>query len=207
MKIAKGLVGLFAGLAVLIVVLGAASVWTYGIFMRQWDAPFVRQVAAAVHFPAARVGSRWIPYTDYLHNLDAERSYLAGPAAKAQGLPGEPTTEMKKEILERLIRIAVVEDMAKEQSLDMKQSDIDSAFDTLMARAGTSTTPGEIDAFLKDEFGWNRDEFKQNVLRPALLESGLKQKKGSDQAAQDALGQEILDRMDRSDVGRFLRFK
>jgi len=202
----KARIALVVALSVVTVALIGASVWTYGIFRRQWDTPFVRRMATMLHFPAARVGSQWIPYTEYLYHQDAERRFLAGPVAQSEGFDREPTKDMREQILTRLIRTRIVEKTAQDQALPLTPSDVDSAFDALIARAGTTTEPGELETFLENEFGWNEAEFKQNALRPALLETGLKQKKGGDQSAQDAVEKEILDRMEQPDVVRYLKF-
>jgi len=196
---------LIVGAAALFVVLAGVTYWSYGIFVKQWESGPVRTIALWTHFPAARVGWRVVTYADYLNQLDAERRFLSGPSAKAQGFPPEPTTQMRKDNLERAVRIAAVEDLAARNKFKITSADIEAAYTGLVARAGTSTTPEEIKSFLMDQFGWEVSDFKLFVIRPALMEDGLRQKFLASSSTAP-LDQQLQDRMDSNDVKRYLKF-
>jgi hypothetical protein len=174
----------------------AYAVFAYTVYAYQPDSRAARVTADLLGIPAAVVVGRKVPYTEYLRHLDALKAFLAGPSARAQGFPTEPTVELKQETLNRVVRIAMVEALAKEKAFVITPLDVERAYDELVARAGTSTTAGDIRAFLEDEFGWSEQEFQHNVVRPALLEDGLRAKeareKGGDLKAFDAVLEERL---------------
>jgi hypothetical protein len=194
---------LLIGALCAVAVVGA--IFTYGVFAYQWDFPMARRFAAVTHIPAARVGSKFIPYTEYLAELDAEKRFLSGPAARAQGLPQELTKEVRVQALERLIRIASVEEFSVTRNLVVTPLDVDRVYDGLVAQAGTSTTPEEIHSFLNDQFGWNEQEFKHYVVRPALMEDVLKQKKMQETQDPNAFEDELQARIAKPDVVRYLK--
>ena len=205
-KLSKGQIGLIVGCSVLVLFLGAASVWTYGIFKAHWDTPVVRGIASFTRFPAARVGSHFVLYSDYLNHLDAERRFLKGDNAKAQGLPSIPDVDMQKQTLERVMRISAVEDYAKANNFSVTPADLDSAFLSLVRQGGASSTVAELDAFVRDEFGWDESQFKQNVLRPALLEDGLKTKLAKESPSSTPFGDVLDARLQAPDAVRYLKF-
>ena len=182
------------------------TVLVLGIFQHQWDASFVRSVAGILRIPAARVGQRTISYTTYLTHADAEQRYLSGPAARAQGLPVTMTAEYKSQALDRAIRIAAVDEFAQARGVVVTPLDVDRVYDSLIAQAGTSTTPEEIHNFLRDEFGWDENDFKTFVVRPALTEDILKQKELQATKDANAFDKEMADRLKKLDVVRYLKF-
>ena len=192
--------------AALFLLVGGTSALSYGVFVKQWEGPGVRWITRVTHFPAARLGWRNVPYTEYLNHFDAERRFLSGPSAKTQGVSSEITPESRKMALDRAMRIAAVEDLAFKYDFSLTSKDIDGAYDQLVARAGTSTTPEEIETFLRDEFGWNKEEFKWYVIRPALFEDGLKQKLLVESPTSTPVETQLQERLNAPDVQRYLRF-
>ncbi len=190
---------------VMILALGTATV-VYGIHRYQWEGPGMRMMASVLHVSAAQVGDKKIAYGEYLHHLDAERKYLSGPAAKAQGMPSELTPELRKEALDRAIRIAAVEEFAQKRGVIVTPLDVDRVYDGLIAQAGTSTSPGEIQSFLRDQFGWNEAEFKNYVVRPALMEDVLKQKEFLATKKADAFDNELNERLKQPDIKIYMAF-
>jgi len=191
--------------AVAVVGIGA-TVLLQGIFQHQWDSSFVRRLAAWFPIPAARVGNRVIPYATYLVHADAEARYLSGPTARSQGVSATMTAENKSLALDRAIRTVAVEEFANERGIVVTPLDVDRVYDGLIALAGTSTTPGEIDAMLRDEFGWSAAEFKTYVVRPAFTEKLLQQKESSSSTDATAFTKELEGRLQKPDVIRYLKF-
>lgn len=189
-----------------IAVLGAASVGgaAYGIYRGQSESGFARAVASALRLPAAKVGNQTILYSDYIAHVDAQRVYLSGPDAMAQGLSPEITSAERNAALDRSIRSAAVEEMAAERDLVFTQLDVERAYDELVARAGTSTSREEIQNFLRDQFGWTEDTFKRYVIRPALIEDTLRQKRYQETNDPEIFDRELDERLKREDVVRYL---
>src|SRR5574337_597651 len=136
------------GASAFIVVVGSTvGVFSYLILVKQMDTPFIRQVAAAVHFPVARVGSHYVTYMDYLAHLDAETQFVHSPTARAQGVPDVVNGQVRSDALDRAMRVAAVEDMAQKAGIEVTPLDESRAFDDLFAQAQATSTPAEIHDF------------------------------------------------------------
>ncbi len=193
-----------AALAVLLVAL-TGTVFTYGIFHGQWEGRAARGFARVFQVPAAKVGTQKITYTAYLFQLDADRRFLASPTARLQGLPTEVTNTIRAQALDRMMRAAAVEDLAAEKKIVVTPLDVDRAYDGLVAKASSSSI-SEIRSALHEQFGWTESDFKQLVMRPALLEDVLMQKLFQEKNDVKAVDKAIEERLQRADVKRYLKF-
>ncbi len=197
---------LVGGCAIAFLVCAIAATILYGTYRQQSEAPFIMAGATFLHLPVASVGSQRISYADYITQLKAERIFLASPAAQGSNLPTVPGSQQKQDVLDRLIRADAVGQWANEQKISVSTLDVDNAFNQLMQHAGTSTTPGEVDVFLNQSFGWNEQQFKDYVVRPALLEEVLRQHlvpTAKDQAAFDS---QLATRLKAPNVKMYLKF-
>lgn len=194
-------------LALLILVVGVGGVlFGRAVLIAHADTPAVRRVAAITHFPVARVGDNFISYSDYLGQADAQKRYLSGKEAQALGMGGAPTPEMQESVYEQLIRVAATEDLAKKYNVQITPLDVDRAYDDLISQAGTSTKPGEVEGYLRENFGWSPAEFKEYIVRPALLKKSLADQRKKDTGKDDAFETELASRIAAPDVHRWMRF-
>lgn len=197
---------LAVGASLVVLLAGGTLVLAYGIYRAQWDSALVRQVPMVSRLPVARVDGRTVQFHDYLLQLDAARTFLSGPAAKAQGLSPEITADVKRLSYERAIRIAAIDALAAREQLVVTPLDVDRAYDGLVAYAGTSTTNDEIQAFLRDQFGWDIPSFKQHIVRPALIEDTLKQRRLAASSDAEAFDRELEAFLQGEPVERYMRF-
>lgn len=194
------------GASALVLLAGAALALAYGIYHEQWDSALVRRIPLVARLPVARVDGQTVTYRDYLLQLDAARTFLSGPSAKAQGLSPEITAEVKSLSYERAIRIAAMDAFAAREQLVVTPLDVDRAYDGLVSYAGSSTTSDEIQAFLRDQFGWDIPSFKQHIVRPALIEDTLKKRKLAASSDVEAFDRELETFLQGGSVVRYMRF-
>jgi len=193
--------------SVAIIIVGGFAFATYSsLYQQKSDGAFAEMVSGLIPLPAARVGGQTVTYAEYLSHLKAQDVFLQGPTAQSQGLARELGTEDRVQAYERAIRIAAVTDMAEEAGLEVTPLDVDRTYQDLIARAGTSTSAGEIGQFLQNEFGWNIEQFKKYVVRPALIEDTLKQQRFTE--TQDALAfdRELAEKLNGEETKRYLSF-
>lgn len=176
-----------------------------GVRAYQWRSPAPRFVMSALRLPAAKVGKDAVSYETYMQQLGSVERFLRGPAGREKNLPTVISSDMKKSILDHAIRIAAIEQLAIDQDVIVTPVDMARAFDALIDRAGTSTTPGEIKQVMQDEFGWEEKDFKLFVIRPAMLEELLQKKMERDTGNKDAFAEEIQKRMQAA--VSYLKFK
>lgn len=184
---------------------GVSAVW-YGVYKTHGELAVVRQLPFVGLLPVARVGGKTVSFHDYAIQIDAAKTFLSGSEARAQGLSPEITQEIRQLSYERAIRIVAVEVLAERDELVVTPLDIDRAYDTLISYAGTSTTKEEIEGFLRNQFGWDVPSFKNYIVRPALIEDLLKQRRVATTQNVQAFEQELQAFLKGDEVKRYLQF-
>jgi len=202
----KKIIALFVGLIAFIVILAGAGFLVYRVYWKVDDSGLTRTFAKVFSLPAARVGSRTVTYDSFLGTRGAVKRFIASDAGKQAGVNMPPEQELNKNILERLIRIAIIQEMADAKKITVSDDDVKAVFADVIKAAASSTTPNVGD-YLNKNYGWNEEEFRQQVLRPALLEQKLgvemsKEKQGD----ANAMDNEITARRDKADVVMYLKF-
>ncbi len=150
------------------VLLGATGIVS-AVYIQRSDASVVRVLAGWL--PAARVGSDYIAYREFIASRDALRVYLASDAAKSAGLSGPVNAMVEKNALERLTREVAAQEIAAERKVSVSDEDIAVAFADLLAK--TSSTVPNVGEYLQTTFHWSEEQFRARVIRPALLEEKL----------------------------------
>ena len=184
----------------------AVAVILWGFWYRQWEGGFAERFARITHLPAARIDGMFVPYADYLTHLKAERAFLAGSVAKAQGLGDESPTAIKTLALNRAIRTQEVQLMAKQEGVVVTPLDAERMFQDLVARSASTTQPGEIASFLRENFGWDESDFKTYVLQPAMTEDAINKKYDTQGKAANSFTMQLNARVETGDVTRYLHF-
>ncbi len=192
----------FGGLFLLTVVVFG---FIYLIFYKISDYSMVRVVAHTFSLPAARVGSATVSYEHFLQTRDAVRRFLSSEAATAVQAVQPNEEELNRNILDQLIRQRIVESIAAEKAVAVTDEEVRAFFGDIV-NAASSTVDGNISEYLWNNYGWHEEDFRQEVLRPAILEQKLaiemsKQSEGDPMALEQA----IADRRSRSDVRIYLR--
>lgn len=195
------------GVGFLALLVVAAFALVGSVYIAHSEDAVTVSLARWMHLPVARVGTSLVSYDDYLAHLRSLRTFLAGPAAAAQGLSGPVGPTEEQSALDRAIRLTVIEDMAAAANLTATPLDVERGYAGLIAQAGTSTTPGEIRDLLRDQFGWDEQRFKEFVIRPAMMEDALRAKRSQETGDDTSFDKELEERLKRPDVVQYLRFQ
>jgi hypothetical protein len=188
---------------VVISAIGAGMAWA--VFVRHSENPVVKIVANVMQIPAAKIGKKTILYSDFIKSKDTLDFFLKSEAAKQQGIATPMDSSVEKNVLEKLINQAALEELADERKISISDSELRAFFTDVIA-AASSTTP-DVGVYLLENYGWTEEDFRQNVLKPALLEQRLgvelvKEKQGDP----NALALYLEERLKKNDVVRYLRF-
>lgn len=202
----KKIIALFAGLAVLIAVVAGIGTLVYRTYWKLDDSTVVRSFARVLSLPAAKVGSRSVTYEQFMDTREAVNRFIASEAGQASGVNAPPEAELNKNVLERLIHISMVQELAEQRKLVVSDDDVRAVFSDVVKAAASSTTPN-VAEYLYKNYGWNEEDFRQQVLRPALLEQKVsvemaKEKQGDG----EAMNNELIARREKSDVVVYLKF-
>jgi hypothetical protein len=191
-------------LLVIILTAGAGLVMR-GIYTKQTETASARFLAKAFALPAANVNGKTVKYERFLQTRDAVRKFINSEAGKDVGATMPPEKELNENILEQLIRQKLVEALAEEKGLIVADEEVNQVFSEVAAQAA-STTQSTIGEYLQDNYGWNENDFREYVLRPALLEQKVGQAVGSE-ADPYALENTLLANRQKPEVIVYLRFE
>lgn len=178
---------------IVLVLVGSFGYVANALYWHPQDRPWVRKLVTRVPVPVASVEGQYVRYADYLAQQDATRVFLHSPVNAGQPVPKDLDAAGNQTILDQLIRAAAVRSMAQSAHIELTSDDVNKSYDALIARAGTSTDPGEIKTYLHDAFGWDEDTFKRRVIAPATLETAVRQEvyKNDDAAFEKALEEKL----------------
>ncbi len=192
---------LVAGLAVAVVVGGI--IW-YVVGLQSVrglsESSFTLTTARIFKLPVASVNGEKVPYTEYVDNLQAMRTFYDTETE----LGTRPTdAEMSDYILSRLLVNHLVEQVAAEFSVSLEQSDIDAIIDAKLLPSFESREKAEQEIMRR--YGWTLDEFVQNIVVPTELEQKLSTaylesvKNPAEKEAIKTKAQEVLDRIKKGE--------
>ncbi len=195
---------LFGGIGAIILLTIAGAGLAKAVYLDRSDAKLVRIFGSWL--PAAKVNGDKISYGDVLRTRDTLKTYLNSDAAKAQGFAQELTPDLeKKATVERLIRDHIVEGLAREKKVELSSADVQAEYEKMIL-AASSTMPN-VGEFLSKSFGWNEDDFRQNVVRPALLENRVAMTYGTSTEEQITKFQvDVQDRMKADSIKIYLKY-
>ena len=98
-----------------------------------------------------------------------------------------------------------LEEIAEQKKVSVTDDELRQYYSEVLA--STSSTTQDPSQYLLDNFGWDEEDFRQNVLRPALIEQKLTLAFGEENATDtDALNRAVAARMEQKDVVRYVRF-
>ncbi len=200
----KKLFGILAGILIVVALGGAATGVAWAMYVNHSEGPVVRSVAGALPIPAGKVGEHTILYRDYLDAVDTMRVFLASDAAKEQGIDLTVDEELLENVYERLLNEAALEDVANEQGVTVTDAELLTFFSEVHAVA--SSTTSDIGTYLLETYGWNEEEFREKILRPALLEQKFAVQLSESGGTGDEIVTYVAARMARDDVKRYMRF-
>jgi len=168
------IIGLSAALLLIIILTISAGMAMYGVYSKQGDGAGARFVSKVFALPAANVDGKSIKYQRFLETRDAVRRFINSDAGKEVGATMPTEKELNQNILEQLIRQRLVESIAEEKGISITEEEINTVFDEVATQAASSTD-SDISKYLEDNYGWNENDFREFVLRPALLEQKVAQ--------------------------------
>ena len=185
--------------------LGGAVYLGVQIYVNRSDSPVIRKITEVLPIPAARLGSHVVLYRDFTESRDTLRRFLDSPAAKEEGLNVQYDASLEQNALEKLLVQQALEEIAAQNKVTVTDDELRQYYSEVLA--ATSSTTANPSQYLLDNFGWNEEDFRQNVLRPALLEQKISAALAGENATDtDALNRAVAARMEQPDVVRYVRF-
>lgn len=196
---------IFVILAAALTALGGAAAIFSTVFIAHSDQALVRRVCGILPVPAARLGQKTILYRDFLASRDTLRLFLKSEAAREQSVNVIFDAQAEKSLLEKMLQDAALEELAEQKNIVVTNEELRSFFSDVVSAAASTTS--DIGLYLLKNFGWSEEDFRQKVLRPAILEQHLTAELAKEQPDDpDALALYLSSRLKQNDVVRYLRF-
>lgn len=167
-KIGALVKGVVAGLVVVIVVgLGA---WSYLIVRNNLTDNASLRFARAVRLPAGFVNKKSISYANYVDDLKAVKNFYEANKKKDPAIAAPSDAELRKNVWDRLVHTALLENIASQNKVTVSQADTDEEFKKLSTALGSEDAASKM---IQESYGWSSAEFKQRVIMPFLLQQKI----------------------------------
>lgn len=171
------------GLGIIIVIILAAVIFGVGIYRFGWSGDAVNKITKVVPYPVAFVNWHPVRFSDYEDDIATLKNFFNNQG-DSLGSPPPTEQELKSEVLDRLIKNELSDQLAKKYNISVSASDIDAEMQTIIAQGGSEES---VKQTLQQEYGWGIDEFKAKVLKPFLVQQKLQEAISKDETLnQDA---------------------
>jgi len=153
-----------------------------GIYFFNWGNNFfVSQTAKIIHYPAAKVERKMITFDKVKSQLASVKLFYEKQDFSDLGMRIDFSTEdgkkrlliKEKNILNKLIENGVIESEANARGIKLTSSMIDQEVDRKIKEYGTGDN---LEKELKELYGWNMQNFKENIVKPDIYKEKLFEK-------------------------------
>lgn len=153
-----------------VVMVGFLLYCGYSLYKAKTYSNFLYKVTKVVPFPIARIGSDFVPYENYLFEINHYVHYyhtqqqldFNSDAGKQQ------LAEFKKRALDKVVNDAYIKQVAAGKGISVSENDIDDAIKVVRDQNRLSGNDQELEAILKDYWDWSISDFRRS-LRSQLL--------------------------------------
>lgn len=129
--------------------------------------PMVVKVASIFDIPAVDVNGSKVAYADYVRDIQTIKKFYES-SVPAESRPTEE--EMSDQAISRLISNAMIKDLSKNYDIKVEEADIAKIKDQIVANFANEEAMLKD---LKDKYGWTFEQYRENVVRPLLMEQKL----------------------------------
>lgn len=166
-KLAGVIIACIVGVVVIVLVgLGV------GVYESKSKTGFFVNVTKYLPYPAARVGSSFISMKDYNDNLRALTQYFKTDRQVDlnDASNGDIRMQVEQSIVGRMVEDLAIQKIAKDFETTVSSEDVDKQLTSITSNLGSDS---DVNKTLNDLYGWDKDQFKANVLRPQLLKDAV----------------------------------
>ncbi len=154
----------------LVALLGFFSYCVVVLYKTKNYSDFIYKVTKVVPFPVARIGSDFVPYENYLFEINHYKHYYQTQqkldfntdAGKAQ------LAEFKKRALDKVVDDAYVKEIAKQNNITVSESEVDDAIKVVRDQNRLSGNDQELSNILNEYWGWNIKDFRRSLKTQTL---------------------------------------
>lgn len=165
-------------LAVGIVVTGYL-IWAIGAYAGGWRGEKTQQFSRVVPLPAAMVGWQPLGLHSYLWHRATIAHYTTFLAKESPGVfsPGQ-LPDSRQVAMTKIIRDLGTKKIAADLDVRVSQTDLDQAFNAQLLQGGDRA---ETTKAIQELYNWTPEQFKEHVLKVAVIREKLREKLSFDE--------------------------
>ncbi len=149
-------------------------VFAVGVYGLQWRGSKTDRASRYVPLPVATVGWRPVglhPFLNQVATLNHYSDYLH--RTNPQLFPVRSETDNLQAALTKLVRDAGAEQIVARLGVTVRPADVDQAYQAQLLQNGNQA---QVSATIRQLYRWTPEEFKQNVVRPVVVNDKLQEK-------------------------------
>ena len=159
------------GIGALGILILAAVIFGVGIYRFGWSGEVVTKITKVVPYPAAFVNWRTVRYSDYADDVETLKIFFASQGEDlGAAIPDDQ--EMKKQVLDRLIKNQLSYQLAKKYGIKIYDNDLEKEIQKIIDQGESREN---VEQTLQQQYGWGIEEFKEKVLKPYLAQQKLQE--------------------------------
>jgi len=185
-KIKKLIWFLVGGIVILLVIV--IVVVGIGIYKWNWDNKFTQGVESVIPYPMATVNGKLLPLSDFQFKTSTLQHFYNKQQESDSTAQVPDLAQIKKNVAETMIVESLIKSEAQKRHVIVTQDDIKNQMSKIVEQAKTSGKgESDVDSTLKDLYGWTRDQFTAQVLKPYILRDKLNKAMSEDQKSIDGI--------------------
>lgn len=173
---------------------------TVGVALYKFNSEsrIVKGAARLLPYPVARIDSHFIKFSDYWFDLDT-LMYFYNNQKDTAGMPVPNEKSVRQNVLDRLARNYILEQLAKEKAISVSRADIEAEYKNI-----SDENQGEenLKKLLEQYYNWTPEIFKARVIFYSLLSEKLINVYGSETAFNKA----VKDKMASATVKKYIDY-
>ncbi len=136
------------------------------------NSPFLYQVTKIVPFPIARIGNDFVPYENYLFEINRYTHYYQ--TQQKQDFNSESGNEQladfKKKAQQKVLNDAYVREIASQKGITVSDQEVDAEIEVIRSQNRIGNSQQEFENVLKEFWNWSTDDFKRSLKQQILNE-------------------------------------
>lgn len=156
------------------VIIGFFAYCVAGLYKFQVTNGFIYGVTKVIPFPVAKAGDSWVSYESYLFELRRNMHYYATQQKTdfSSRSGKDQLALLKKQALNQVIQDAYVKQLAAKNGVKVTSTEINNQLILLRNENRLGNSDRVFKEVLKEFWGWNENDFKQE-LRQQLLQQAV----------------------------------
>lgn len=163
---------ILSSLISLAVVLAFMAYSTYALYFQKNTSTLMYRVTQVIPFPAAKVGSSFISYEDYMFEIRQYVHYFENQENLDFSQPEnkQQLESQRKEALDRTIKKFYVKKLAKANNVIVSDEEVNKEVELYQSQNRLGSDEQVLKDVLKEYYGWTINDFKRQLTSRILSE-------------------------------------